>query len=55
MLLYVALLRYCVSSRSQSMAPLITPRVKTLEAVDQDRQGTRTIGFGQLLAAKDAI
>lgn len=37
------------------MAPLITPRVKTPEAVDQDKQGTRTTGFGQLEAASEAI
>lgn len=29
--------------------------VKTPEAVDQDKQGTKTIGFGQLVAARDAI
>lgn len=29
--------------------------VKTLEAVDQDRQGIRGIGFGQLVTARDAI
>jgi len=37
------------------MAPLITPRVKTPEAVDHDKHGTKTIGLGQLLAANDAI
>ena len=37
------------------MAPLMTPRVKTDEAVDHDKQGTRTTGFGQLEAAKEAI
>lgn len=30
-------------------------RVKTLEAVDQDKQGIRGIGFGQLVTARDAI
>jgi len=29
--------------------------VKTAEAVDQDRHGTSTNGFGQLVAASDAI
>lgn len=29
--------------------------VKTPEAVVPDKQGTRTIGFGQLTAAKEAI
>lgn len=29
--------------------------VKTLEAVDQDKQGIRGIGFGQLVTARDAI
>ena len=37
------------------MARLSTPSVNTTEAVDQDRQGTRTRGFGQLVAARDAI
>lgn len=29
--------------------------VKTLEAVDQDKQGIRGMGFGQLVTARDAI
>ena len=29
--------------------------VKAVEAVDQDRQGIRAIGFGQFVAASDAI
>ena len=37
------------------MAPLMTPRVNTDEAVDQDKHGTRTTGFGQLEAASEAI
>jgi hypothetical protein len=40
---------------SQSIDSLITPSVKTDEAVDHDRQGTSTKGFGQLEAAKEAI
>lgn len=37
------------------MEALITPSVKTGEAVDQERHGTRAIGFGQFVAANDAI
>jgi hypothetical protein len=33
----------------------MTPRVNTDEAVDQDKHGTRTTGFGQLEAASEAI
>jgi hypothetical protein len=33
----------------------MTPRVNTAEAVDQDKHGTRTTGFGQLEAASEAI
>lgn len=33
----------------------MTPRVNTEDAVDQDRQGTKTTGFGQLEAANEAI
>jgi hypothetical protein len=29
--------------------------VKTVDAVDHDKQGTNTIGFGQFVAAMDAI
>ena len=29
--------------------------VKTLEAVDQDKQGIRGMGFGQFVTARDAI
>lgn len=29
--------------------------VKTLDAVDQDKQGIRGIGFGQLVTAREAI
>lgn len=29
--------------------------VKTLEAVDQDKQGISGMGFGQLVTARDAI
>lgn len=29
--------------------------VKTLDAVDQDKQGMRGIGFGQLVTAREAI
>jgi hypothetical protein len=34
---------------------LVVTSVKTDEAVDHDRQGTSTKGFGQLEAAKEAI
>jgi len=37
------------------MAPLMTPRVNTPAADDQDKQGTKTTGSGQLVAAKEAI
>uniref|UniRef100_A0A2M4D5K2 Putative secreted protein n=1 Tax=Anopheles darlingi TaxID=43151 RepID=A0A2M4D5K2_ANODA len=47
--------KYCVSRTSQLIEWLITPSVKTDEAVDQDRQGTSTSGFGQFVAANDAI
>jgi hypothetical protein len=33
---------------------LITPSVNTELAVDQERQGTKTIGLGQLVAASEA-
>lgn len=29
--------------------------VNTADAVDQDKQGTKTIGLGQFVAAKEAI
>lgn len=41
---------YCPMSCRKSVTV-----VKTLEAVDQDKQGTRGIGFGQLVTARDAI
>jgi len=47
--------KYCVSKSAQFIDALITPSVNTGEAVDHDRQGTNEIGFGQLVAAKDAI
>jgi len=47
--------KYCVSKSAQLIDALITPSVNTGEAVDHDRQGTNEIGFGQLVAAKDAI
>lgn len=37
------------------MEALITPSVKTGEAVDHERHGTRAMGFGQFVAANDAI
>jgi len=36
-------------------ADLVHTWVKTIEAVLQDRHGTRTMGFGQEAAASDAI
>lgn len=37
------------------MAPLITPLVNTIDAVDHDKQGTKTTGSGQFVAASEAI
>lgn len=37
------------------MESLITPSVNTEDAVDHERHGTKTTGFGQLVAANDAI
>lgn len=52
---YSSFAKYWFSKSVQLIEALITPWVNTGDAVDQERQGINGIGFGQLVAAKEAI